>query len=230
MPLKIKTFFLTLLILSIGLCKFVISSELKISAIEDLLKSNFKGEKFIDSEIQFPVSSAEKCEEEKDSMILILKDYLKGLKDVECEEAETDLVLSAKFQLPMVKMKQGQYEVTEGLYNLTVSNQKNIKIGLYQNTDEFTELNKKLEGKKMELIKAEDINFRFDITNDIQKELNLKMDSVYTSGKAFPKRASVKLEPEQTLTFTLSQILLASISERGHVDFMTIEVVEKPDK
>ncbi len=230
MNIKIKTFSVLTLLLLIGVCKFTIHSELKFSSVLELLKPSYKGKSLIETKIQIEMSSLEKCNEEKDSLALILKEYLQGLKDVECQNSEIETLWVGKFQLPMVKMINGQYEVTNGLFNITVANIKSIKIGMYRNEEEFSELKKKLDEKYSDTVKLEGLQFGIDFANDSETELNLKLDSVYTSGKAYPKRASIKLEAEQMFTFTLSQILLASINERSHSDFMTIEAVEKPDK
>lgn len=211
-------------------CKYSITTDIRFSEILELLSKNFKGKKFANSKVRFGMNSLEKCEEDKEALTKILKEHFNQLNEVECKKDIEEFFLEANFQLPIIKLVNGQFDIEEGLLNLTVSKINKIKIGLFIDKEEFNELNNSIKEKYSQNLKIEDFQINFEFHNDTKSEINLYLDSVYIKGKAFPRRTKLKLQTEQIETFHLSNIMKEFIYDTSHTDFLSIDIIEKPDK
>lgn len=211
-------------------CKYSITTDIRFSEILELLSKNFKGKKYAPSKIKFGMNTIEKCNEDKEALTKILTEHFNSLKDVQCKKENEEIFLEGNFELPITKLINGQYDIEEGLLNLTVSKINRIKMGLYIDKEEFNELNKAIQEKYSQSLKIEDFQISFEFHNDSKSEINLFLDSVYINGKAYPRRTKLKLLPEQIETFSLSAIMKEFVYESSQTDFISIDILEKPDK
>jgi hypothetical protein len=231
MKLKNKLYNLIfLLILFFTYCKYYIKSEIKLTDLYQLVSKNFTGSKFIDSEIKFEVSNLEKCNEDKEGLEKILSEHFNNLKDLECKKDSETTYLHAKFQLPMVKLVNGQYEVADSLFNLTVNMNKTIRVGLYLDKEEFNQFNKSLSEKYSQIFSLDNLTLSFSLVNDSKKDVNLKLFSIYSEDKAYPKSSITTLTAGSKFDFYLSNILKDYILQESFGEFLIIEKIKVKEK
>ncbi len=211
-------------------CKYSIATDIRFSEVLELLSKNFKGKKYAPSKIKFGINTLEKCNEDKEALTKILNEHFNSLKDIQCKKESEEVFLEGNFQLPITKLVNGQFDIEEGLLNLTVSKINKIKMGLYIDKEEFAELNKSIQEKYSQVLKIEDFQISFEFHNDSKSEINLFLDSVYIGGNAYPRRTKMKLLPEQIETFILSNIMKEYVYQSTQADFISVDVLEKPDK
>ena len=229
--LKNKRYYLLfILLLFFTYCKYYIKSELKVTDLYQLLSKNFTGSKSIDSEIKFETTNLEKCNEDKEGLEKILSEHFNNLKNLECKKDSETSYLYAQFQLPMVKLINGQYEVVDSLFNLTVNMNKTIRVGLYLDKEEFNQLNKALSEKYSQILNLDNLSLNFSLINDSKKDINLKLYSIYSEEKAYPKSSITTLTAGSKFDFALSNILKDYILQESFGEFLIIEKIKVKEK
>ncbi len=219
-----KTYILLGFILFVALtCKYAVKAEIYISEIIEVAKKGSK-DGFAVSELKFGVGSLEKCEEDKEFLTNLLSNYFKNIRDLKCTNIEMDTFLISTVDIPIVAFTKTEFEPETGLMNITVKTGKPIRVGLYLNESDFTELKTKINDKYWQSIKMEDFSMNLTFFNDTKQSIKMEATSAFVNSEPIPFWKSFQINPKSKLSIELSNVLKEYINQKTIADFIRIDV------
>lgn len=226
MKKKYSTIILLTFLLISFTCKYAVKAELYISEILETANKSSK-ESFAVSELKFGVGSLEKCEEDKEYLTNLLSNYFNNIRDLKCANIEMDTFLISTVDIPIVAFTKKEFEPVDGLLNITVKPGKPIRVGLFLNESEFSDLKAKINDKYWQSIKMEDFSLNFTLFNDTKQITKAEVTSSFVNSEPVPFWQSYQLNPKNKLSIELSNVLKEYINKKTISDFIKIEVESK---
>ncbi len=203
-------------------CKYSVISEVRISDLLKAADGKAAGLRAV-TELKFPVSSDQKCEEDKESLKAFLSEFFRNMRDLNCRTIDMESYLFSTVDIPIVYYKEKDFVPESGLLNILIRKNRSVQAGIFLNQESFQSLKNQVNEKYFMTVMMNDFAMKLNISNDLKKNVRLEVSSAFAEGEAVPFSKSFTVENGSTIAIELSNVLKEYIRENGTGFFLNLD-------